>query len=61
MRQIDDYESSTRVCSCGSSITWSGPDAALDEWMRTHGAHDPMPVWSRTSADGERAYAKEKT
>lgn len=55
MRQYDDYESSTRVCPCGSSITWSGFGDRLEEWMRDHTGHvDDRVVEQVTTADGER-------
>ena len=55
--QIDDYETSTRICPCGSSVTW-GRDKLLLDWMAEHRAHvdDPEPR-CETSADGMRAFA----
>jgi hypothetical protein len=40
MKQYNDYETSTRVCSCGARFTWSGLDPALDVWLAEHEAHD---------------------
>jgi hypothetical protein len=39
MKQLDDEWSSTRVCPCGESITWSEIDPRLDDWMKVHGPH----------------------
>lgn len=36
MEQIDNTNSSTRICVCGSQITWEGFDDRLDEWMAIH-------------------------
>lgn len=56
-KQVNDYESSTRFCPCGSSITWSGFDGRLDVWMAVHGPHvNCAEVEATTSLDGERAY-----
>lgn len=62
MRQRDDYNSSTRTCPCGSSITWEGIDDRLDEWMKVHGEHAADErtegVEQFTSDDGMRAYGE---
>lgn len=55
MKQYDDYESSTRVCSCGANITWSGWDARLSAWMKVHEEHDKSEVECETTVDGRRA------
>jgi hypothetical protein len=55
MRQFDDYETSTRVCSCNASITWSGLSDDLLEWMKVHSEHvDSKEVEVTTTADGRR-------
>lgn len=56
MKQFNDYESSTRVCACGASRTWSGLDDGLAAWTAEHAAHDPAPLKVKTTADGMRAY-----
>jgi hypothetical protein len=61
MKQFDDYESSTRVCSCGASITWEGLDDRLPAWMVEHEKHDRSAVEAQTTADGMRAYAEAET
>lgn len=56
IRQVDDYETSTRVCPCGASFTWAGCDDRLDEWMKIHLAHvEGAEVPATVSADGMRA------
>lgn len=56
IEQVDDYESSTRYCPCGSSITWSGFSDDLDSWMKAHAPH-AEGFKASTSQDGRRAYA----
>jgi hypothetical protein len=55
IRQVNDYETSTRICPCGASITWSGWSDDLDDWMSEHAKH-ATGFEDETSVDGERAY-----
>jgi len=59
MHQYDDYETSTRVCQCGASITWAGADSRLDVWMAEHSPHvkSKVALTTETTVDGARAYA----
>jgi hypothetical protein len=55
MKQHDDYETSTRVCACGASFTWSSYDPELEKWMTKHRPHDEEKLTQVTTEDGERA------
>jgi hypothetical protein len=60
-RQIDDYDSSTRICPCGAQITWSGFSDKLDDWVTLHEGHAGSTAVEFTiSADGQRAYGAGK-
>lgn len=53
-----DYETSTIVCPCGSSFTWSGYSEDLQPWKIKHAAHvDPETQPEQViTEDGMRAY-----
>ena len=59
MRQYDDYETSTRVCLCGASVTWAGADNRLQAWMTIHQVHDRHPLTRIITSDGLRAGSPE--
>lgn len=39
MQQLDDYETSIRICACGEKFSWAGWSDKLQQWMRIHAQH----------------------
>jgi len=54
LTQFNDYESSTLVCSCGASLTWTGGDDRVTPFKAAHGPEAPTQI---ITADGQRALA----
>jgi hypothetical protein len=50
-----DLDTSTYVCPCGSSFTWSGLDDGLRPWLDTHELHANGQTEETVTADGCRA------
>lgn len=53
MTQVNERDSSTRYCSCGSSVTWEGFNwSELDPWMDIHSVHGDKPRYIYVRARG---------
>lgn len=58
MQQIDDLDSSTRICPCGGSYSWSGSDDYLSKWMSEHEPHSNGKLAQEAGDDWAKVYGE---
>lgn len=55
VRYFHDLDTSTCICPCGSSITWSSFDQRFVDWKKQHEPHAPDGKTETVTEDGKRA------